>query len=175
MTKRNRISNIIRGAASILFALLLILVHEAGLTLVLIIIGIGMTLKGIKSLIYYLSIAKHMVDGKLVLCQGLIYLDLGIFTSSIAGNPDAKTILLVSTLSEITIVPVKEAIASRLDGRTVDMKTGFLRNSEAIQAAAKADAVILTEEKGVSLKRDIERMAETLMISGSKVIGSIIL
>lgn len=93
----------------------------------------------------------------------------------IAGNPDAKNILLVSTLSETVIAPVKEALASRLDGRTVDMKTDFLRNSEAIPAAAGADAVILTEEKGVSLNKDIERMAETLMISGSKVIGSIIL
>ena len=93
----------------------------------------------------------------------------------IASFPNAKNILLVSTLPETIIVPVKEALSSRLDGRTVDMKADFLRNSEAIPAAAEADAVILTEEKGVSLNRDIEHMAETLMISGSKVIGSIVL
>lgn len=93
----------------------------------------------------------------------------------IAGDPDAKNILLVSTLPETAVAPVKEALSSRLDGRTVDMKTDFLRNSEAIPAAARADAVILTEEKGVSRNRDIERMAETLMISSSKVIGSIVL
>ena len=102
MTKRNRIINILRGSLSILLALLLIIIPNSGLTLVLFIIGIGLTLKGIQTLLYYFSIARHMVDGKLVLGQGLIFLDLGMFTSSIADNPAGFLIAYIAAVDAFT-------------------------------------------------------------------------
>lgn len=117
MTKRNRIINILRGGLSILLALLLIVIPNGGLTLVLLIIGIGLTLKGIQTLLYYFSIARHMVDGKLVLCQGLIFLDLGMFTSSIADNPAGFLIAYIAAVDAFTgLVSILHSLESKRNG-----------------------------------------------------------
>lgn len=117
MTKRNRIINILRGVLSILLALLLIVIPNGGLTLVLFIIGIGLTLKGIQTLLYYFSIARHMVDGKLVLCQGLIFLDLGMFTSSIADNPAGFLIAYIAAVDAFTgLVSILHSLESKRNG-----------------------------------------------------------
>ncbi len=117
MTKRNRIINILRGVLSILLALLLIMIPNGGLTLVLFIIGIGLTLKGIQTLLYYFSIARHMVDGKLVLCQGLIFLDLGMFTSSIADNPAGFLIAYIAAVDAFTgLVSILHSLESKRNG-----------------------------------------------------------
>lgn len=117
MTKRNRIINILRGGLSILLALLLIIIPNSGLTLVLFIIGIGLTLKGIQTLLYYFSIARHMVDGKLVLCQGLIFLDLGMFTSSIADNPAGFLIAYIAAVDAFTgLVSILHSLESNRNG-----------------------------------------------------------
>ena len=117
MTKRNRIINILRGVLSILLALLLIVIPNGGLTLVLFIIGIGLTLKGIQTLLYYFSIARHMVDGKLVLCQGLIFLDLGMFTSSIADNPAGFLIAYIAAVDAFTgLVSILHSLEAKRNG-----------------------------------------------------------
>ena len=117
MTKRNRIINMLRGGLSILLALLLIIIPNSGLTLVLFIIGIGLTLKGIQTLLYYFSIARHMVDGKLVLCQGLIFLDLGMFTSSIADNPAGFLIAYIAAVDAFTgLVSILHSLESNRNG-----------------------------------------------------------
>lgn len=126
MTKRNRIINILRGVLSILLALLLIVIPNGGLTLVLFIIGIGLTLKGIQTLLYYFSIARHMVDGKLVLCQGLIFLDLGMFTSSIADNPAGFLIAYIAAVDAFTgLVSILHSLEAKRNG-SLKWKNDFI-------------------------------------------------
>ena len=126
MTKRNRIINILRGVLSILLALLLIIIPNGGLTLVLFIIGIGLTLKGIQTLLYYFSIARHMVDGKLVLCQGLIFLDLGMFTSSIADNPAGFLIAYIAAVDAFTgLVSILHSLEAKRNG-SLKWKNDFI-------------------------------------------------
>lgn len=93
----------------------------------------------------------------------------------ISEKAEGQKIILASTLPESELGSLKEALASRAPDKTIDVKGSFLRNSEAITAAADADAVVLAEKKGLSRNRDIERMAELLMIPGAKVIGAVIL
>ena len=126
MTKRNRIINILRGVLSILLALLLIVIPNGGLTLVLFIIGIGLTLKGIQTLLYYFSIARHMVDGKLVLSQGLIFLDLGMFTSSIADNPAGFLIAYIAAVDAFTgLVSILHSLEAKRNG-SLKWKNDFI-------------------------------------------------
>ena len=126
MTKRNRIINILRGGLSILLALLLIIIPNSGLTLVLFIIGIGLTLKGIQTLLYYFSIARHMVDGKLVLCQGLIFLDLGMFTSSIADKPAGFLIAYIAAVDAFTgLVSILHSLEAKRNG-SLKWKNDFI-------------------------------------------------
>ncbi len=117
MTKWNRIRNILQGIATIVFAMILFARPEYGLTIVLAIVGIGMTLRGIGQLIYYFSMARHMVDGKFVLCRGLIFLDLGLFTSAISDNPDAVVIFYIAAVSAFNgLVSILHAFESRKSG-----------------------------------------------------------
>ena len=93
----------------------------------------------------------------------------------IAEQQRAKNVLLISSLQTDKLIPVAEALSSRMEDKTIGAQGSFLTNSEAITEAAKADAVILVEKKNVSSYRSIERMAETLMIGKANVIGTIVL
>ena len=87
----------------------------------------------------------------------------------------AKNILLVSTLPAEKVSGIKEALTERLPDKIIDVKANVIRNSEGMKEAAKADAVIITEAKGESRIKDIDRMAESLIIAEANVIGAVIL
>ena len=93
----------------------------------------------------------------------------------IAEKQEAKQIQIVSTLPSEKLKDLKEALTKRLPDKSITVQADMLRNSKAIAEASKADAVILAEEKGVSTLKDMDRMAENLIISEAKVIGAIIL
>lgn len=88
---------------------------------------------------------------------------------------EAESFLLVSTLKADKLEKLHKALSAKLQDKTIETRGGFLTDSEAISAAANAEAVILVEEKNESRTRDIERMAETLLISKANVIGAIVI
>lgn len=73
-----------------------------GLPFVLMIIGVGMTMRGFGALYYYFTMARAMVGGKSVLYRGIIYLDLGLLTTSISNNPDFFIIVYIAILNLFT-------------------------------------------------------------------------
>lgn len=93
----------------------------------------------------------------------------------IAEKQEAPKILIVSTLPAEKLKALEEAITKRIPEKEITVQADILRNSEVIALASKADAVIIAEEKRVSSIKDIDRMAESLIISGANVIGAIIL
>ena len=56
---------------------------EVGHVVIVFVIGFGLILKGIKYLYFYFKMAKYMVGGKGIFYYGIIYLNLGIFTSTL--------------------------------------------------------------------------------------------
>ena len=95
--------------------------------------------------------------------------------SLIDEQSNSERLLLISTLPEEKLLPVKEALSKRLFHRTIEVRGGFLQNGEAVSEAAKAEAVVLVEAKNMSLHKEIDSMAEMLIIGKSNVIGAIIL
>lgn len=93
----------------------------------------------------------------------------------IAEQQGANNILLVSTLKENKLNPVREKLATRMPEKEIKARCSFLTDSEAIAEAAQADAVLLVEEKGLSRVKHIRRMAESLSIGRANVIGAIVL
>ena len=93
----------------------------------------------------------------------------------IAEKQEKKSIQLVTTLSADKLQRVRDALIKRLPDRTIELQADANRNSEAITESSKADAVIIAEEKGVSKLKDMDRMAENLIIAETNVIGAIIL
>lgn len=90
---------------------------EYAMSLALACIGIGMTLRGFNSLYYYLTMAKNMVGGKLVLYWGIIYLELGLLSSTLSGHPSIFAIVYIAILLGFSgVVSILRANESRKAG-----------------------------------------------------------
>ncbi len=122
--------------------------------------------KGLDKIISRWELGKNAVEEKTV------YRNV---SALIAEQQTVDSILLVSTLSENSIRPVKESLDSHLQDKKIEVKGSFLTESDAITEAANAAAVIIVEEKGLSRNKDIEQMAETMMICQAKVTGAIVI
>ena len=99
MTKSRRILDVFQGALMILFAAFLVLRPDVGLYIVLLVFGIGMTLRGIRALYYYFTMARCMVGGQFALYRGIIYLDAGIFTSALANYPAVTIVIYIAVIN----------------------------------------------------------------------------
>lgn len=93
----------------------------------------------------------------------------------IEEKTETQKVVLASTLSAEKLTNVKDALAQRLSDRTIEIQADAIHNSSAVTESAKAEAVIIVEKKRVSRLKDMDRMAESLIISEAKVIGAIIL
>ena len=113
MTKADRVKNILRGIAIVLLSIGLIVYSTDALPVVLLLIGVGMTLKGFRALIYYFVMARSMVGGKRALYRGILFLDLGLFTSSLANDPSVVIILYIAAVNAfagfVAILRTREA------------------------------------------------------------------
>ena len=87
----NRLSERVRSAAVGLvmlgLAVLLLLFPDNGYTIVVSVYGLGMALSGLKLLWYFITLARLMVGGRIMLYLGVIYLDFGIFTLTLTDVP----------------------------------------------------------------------------------------
>lgn len=87
MSTAGRIGNIILGAVQITLAIILILVPQDGYFIVAAILGISLAAYGIRNLIYYFTMARHMVGGRLILYFGLLVLDAGALILALSDVP----------------------------------------------------------------------------------------
>lgn len=83
MTLAQRIGKILSALFSFLCAWIMFRMGEAGFLLVSLMISISLILFGLRSLIFYWTMARHMVDGRTALYIGVIVLDFGFFTLSV--------------------------------------------------------------------------------------------
>lgn len=87
MTKWQRINYILGGVVTFLLIPILLIDPEVGCALIVVLLGLTAALKGARMLIYYAAMARYMVGGKMILFEGIILLDFGIFTLSVANIP----------------------------------------------------------------------------------------
>ena len=84
MTLAQRIIKILSALFSFLCAWIMFKMGENGFLLVSLMISISLILFGLRSLLFYFTMARHMVDGRSALYIGVIVLDFGIFTLSVS-------------------------------------------------------------------------------------------
>lgn len=87
MTKWQRLKSVFGGVFALIAVPFLMLDPELGCALIVVILGASAALKGLRMLLYYFSMARHMVGGKSILYQGIIILDFGLFTIGFARIP----------------------------------------------------------------------------------------
>jgi len=122
--------------------------------------------KGLDKLIAKWEVGEKIVDDDIIYSK---------ITSLIEEQGESKELLLLSTLLEEKLLSVQNELSVRLPRKTILIKGAFLLNRDAVAEATKADAVVLVEEKNTSCLKDIDSMAETLIIGKVNVIGAIIL
>jgi len=87
MNSGQRIKNILIGLLMILGSIILIAFPEDGLLIVAGVLSLSLFIYGIKTLIYYLTMARHMVGGRIILYIAVIVLDFGMFTMMMTNIP----------------------------------------------------------------------------------------
>lgn len=87
MTKLQRINNFVTGVIMLLFCVLLVALNTRGYPFIILVLSVMMLFGAIRMLWYYFSIARMMVGGKWILYQGVVYLDLALFTFSLTDVP----------------------------------------------------------------------------------------
>lgn len=93
MKTMRRVKEIFSGILMMFCCFILILIPEEGYFIVPLILSVSLIFSGIRSLLYYFFMARHMVGGKVIFYQGLIVLDLGMFTYTLVDVPLMYVIL----------------------------------------------------------------------------------
>ena len=127
MSRFGRILNTIAALFMIAIAVIMFFLDAIhGLKLVMIVIQMGMTLRGMQAIVYYFSMARHMVGGKNVLFRGMIFLDLGVLAGTIFEHPVVYILIYISLLHIFTgTVSALRANESRRIGTSWRLKMAY--------------------------------------------------
>ena len=93
MTSLQRIKTFFIGAFRIVIGALLMYFPKEAFPFVTSILGLALMVWGIKHLYYYFTMARFMVDGRIILILGVILLDLGVLSASLVDVPKIYIIL----------------------------------------------------------------------------------
>ena len=87
MSLMQRVKSIASALLMIAAAVAMLLFPDNGFGFIALILSVSLTLYGMRTLVYYFSMARHMVGGKLQLYKGIILLDIGMFFMSLDNVP----------------------------------------------------------------------------------------
>ena len=102
MSVFKRIKEIIKALIIAFFGIILIFAGEKGQLIVVAIIFFYLLFDGIRLLIYYLRMARHMVEGKRVLIRSIIILDLGMLTLQMVSMSDIMILIYLLSIFAFT-------------------------------------------------------------------------
>ena len=87
MTKTRRVLSIVFSGIMMILAVVMAIVGETGYGLVVILLGAMAFLAGLRRLLYYFTMAIHMVGGMRSLFMGILLLDFGVLTMMMSRVP----------------------------------------------------------------------------------------
>lgn len=84
MSRFQRIKSIVIGLLMLFLSYFILSGSENDYDIIALIIALSMIIFGLRLLVFYCSMSRHMIGGKIILYEAIIILDLGIFTVSMA-------------------------------------------------------------------------------------------
>ena len=94
MSGFQRIRGVLIGLGMLIVAIIFIFFpSEDVYTLIVAILALGLAIAGIRDIIFYFRMARHMIGGKMILIQGAIIFDFGILTGALASVPKIYILL----------------------------------------------------------------------------------
>ncbi len=114
MTKMRRIGSIITGLIMIAAGFMMAADARNVYQLLIAILGISLLISGIRSLVYYVSMARHMVGGRVALYRAVIILDMGMFTLTLTDLPLFCVVLYLAGLHGFSgVIDILRSLESR--------------------------------------------------------------
>ena len=93
MTSIQRIEKILIGLLMLACCAVMVYKPDVGFYVVAMILSLSLLVYALRCIIFYLTMARHMVGGKSILFRGIIVLDLAVFTISMVDDPTLYIIL----------------------------------------------------------------------------------
>lgn len=114
MTKARRVWKIFIGLFLVAFGLSMMVDPDSVYWVIVLILGASLIIEGIRSFVYYISMAKHMVGGRSALYRAVIVFDLGIFTLSLTSVPLIFVVLYLAGIHGFNgIIDILRAIEAK--------------------------------------------------------------
>ncbi|MBQ3274001.1 MAG: hypothetical protein IJH51_01745 [Christensenellaceae bacterium] len=126
MSARQRFRMLITAAFMILISVILIAFPGIGVPVAGLILGAILLFMGLRYLFYYMTMAKNMVGGKLMLYLGIILLDIGAFSLTILNSYQTFILLFLQAVFGITgAISILRAVEAKKSGSPA-WKANFL-------------------------------------------------
>ena len=123
MTKFQRVKEIFYGIAIILAALLMICSPSDGYIIIIAILSLWFTFRGLSTIIYYLTMSRFMVGGRESLFMGVIMMDFGILTGTFTSIPHYYVLLYLVAMHGFSgVVEILRAMEARNTGASWRLK-----------------------------------------------------
>ncbi len=117
MTKLTRVKEIIFGIVMIACAVLIMISPADGYDTLILILAIWLMLRGIRTLIFYFSMARFMVGGRSQLYSGVIFLDFGLLTATLTDVPHYYVLLYLTMIHAFSgLIEILRALEAKRYG-----------------------------------------------------------
>jgi len=93
MTNWEKVKTVFSSVLVIACSILMMLLPEEGHYFVIAILCVVLLLRGLRDLVYYFSMGRYQVGGKIILYKGIIIFDLGLFTFGLSDLPQQYVML----------------------------------------------------------------------------------
>ena len=153
MSRLQRIGVFISGLFMLLGAAVLILDVEDGLMFITTVLAVSLFVMGIRFIVYFLTMARHMVGGRAMLFAGVFLLDFGFFTATMFDESRLMIILYLAILCTFLGYLLQNLALTRISDREVSLLQSlcpvmtavfsFILLGEKLSAAGITGAVII--------------------------------
>ncbi len=115
MTLFQRIWGFIVGIIMIVLAIsFMVWRNDDSYLTVMLLLTLGLAIQGLKDIIFYFTMARHMAGGKLILVQGVIILDFALLTGSLSDVPKIYILLYLIAIHAFSgMIEILRAMEAR--------------------------------------------------------------
>ncbi len=130
MSLFQKIQHITIGVLMILSGIVIFLFPSVSYTYVLLLLGGGLLISGLSTLIYFFTMAVYMVGGKTILYRGIIYVDFAILTFTLTDVPKIYVLIYLAVIHGfaglVDILRARETISNGSSSWKLKMFHGIL-------------------------------------------------
>lgn len=114
MSSMQRITSFAQGIIMLIGAAVFIANPESGCYLIAVLLAVSLILMGVRQLVYYFTMARFMVGGKLILFIGVFLLDVGSFSLTVVDESRYTVLLyLIVWHGFLALVKVLRALEAK--------------------------------------------------------------